>query len=96
MQGACGAHYVVLRRAVKALAQLDALLSMAQVAQQDGCAADGVHTHHRHNTARYVRPEVLPDDAPCCLRVRDGRHPVLDALRPGEVVPNDVELTVRV
>lgn len=37
LQAVCGTHYVVLRRAVKALAQLDALLSMAHVAQQEGC-----------------------------------------------------------
>lgn len=120
LQTDCGAHYVVLRQAVKALAQLDALLSMALVAQQQGCvamcmiaAAYGTclvlyhcitvcvlsvcvcRKRHLCLHCRYVRPEVLSDDVPCCLRVEQGRHPVLDALRPGQVVPNDVSLMVR-
>ncbi|MBL8851994.1 MAG: DNA mismatch repair protein MutS, partial [Planctomycetaceae bacterium] len=37
---------------------------------------------------RYCRPEISSDPV---LDIRDGRHPVLDALRPsGEFVPNDI------
>ncbi len=39
---------------------------------------------------RYVRPEVGPG---LRIRIRDGRHPVLETLMPeGEFVPNDAEL----
>jgi len=39
---------------------------------------------------RYCRPEITADPV---LDIRDGRHPVLDALKPsGEFVPNDVVL----
>ena len=39
---------------------------------------------------RYCRPEITTDPL---LDIRDGRHPVLDRLRPsGEFVPNDVVL----
>jgi len=39
---------------------------------------------------RYCRPEITTDPV---LDIRDGRHPVLDKLRPtGEFVPNDVVL----
>jgi DNA mismatch repair protein MutS len=39
-------------------------------------------------TRQYVRPEI--DDAPV-LRIREGRHPVLEqSLPPGTFVPNDV------
>ncbi len=39
---------------------------------------------------RYCRPEITTDPV---LDIRDGRHPVLDKLRPtGEFVPNDVIL----
>ncbi|MFO1093415.1 MAG: DNA mismatch repair protein MutS [Planctomycetaceae bacterium] len=41
---------------------------------------------------RYCRPEITTEPV---LDIRDGRHPVLDALRPsGEFVPNDVRLGV--
>jgi len=41
---------------------------------------------------RYCRPEITSDPV---LDIRDGRHPVLDALRPsGEFVPNDIVLGV--
>ena len=41
-------------------------------------------------TRRYCRPEITSEPV---LDIRDGRHPVLDALRPsGEFVPNDVVL----
>ncbi|MGE3316969.1 MAG: DNA mismatch repair protein MutS [Planctomycetaceae bacterium] len=39
---------------------------------------------------RYCRPEVSPEPV---LDIREGRHPVLDRLKPsGEFVPNDVRL----
>ncbi len=37
---------------------------------------------------------MLPDDAPCRVHITQGRHPVLDALHPGSMVPNDVHLDV--
>ena len=39
---------------------------------------------------RYCRPEITDEPV---LDIREGRHPVLDALRPsGEFVPNDIRL----
>ena len=44
----------------------------------------------------YCRPTLLPDDddAPATIRIRDGRHPILDATLAGgkSFVPNSVEL----
>jgi DNA mismatch repair protein MutS len=46
------------------------------------------------NQRRYCRPTIVADPI---LQIRDGRHPVLDKLRPaGEFVPNDVGLGSRV
>ena len=40
--------------------------------------------------ARYCRPEITED---AVLDIREGRHPVLDRLKPsGEFVPNDVQI----
>jgi len=66
-----------IRAAAEAVAELDALQSLAEVARQDG----------------WVRPEV---DASDCLRIRAGRHPVVEPLlatQGGDAfVPNDCEL----
>lgn len=41
-------------------------------------------------SARYCRPEIADEPV---LEIREGRHPVLDRLKPsGEFVPNDVQL----
>lgn len=41
-------------------------------------------------SARYCRPEITDEPV---LDIRDGRHPVLDRLKPsGEFVPNDVRM----
>jgi DNA mismatch repair protein MutS len=41
---------------------------------------------------RYCRPQIVTEPV---LEIRDGRHPVLDRLRPGgEFVPNDIVLGV--
>src|SRR5262249_55713386 len=40
--------------------------------------------------ARYCRPEITAEPV---LDIREGRHPVLDRLKPsGEFVPNDVQI----
>ena len=76
----CAGEFVRLRAAVRAAAGLDALHSLAALARQDG----------------YCRPTLLPDDddAPATIRIRDGRHPILDATLAGgkSFVPNSVEL----
>lgn len=58
----------------RALAQLDALVGLAECAHERG----------------YARPQVNPGPV---IEILDGRHPVLEILRPGEpFVPNDVRL----
>ncbi len=58
----------------------------AAVAQLDVLASFAKTARER----AWVRPEV--DDGPQ-IDIRDGRHPVLDAILPaGELVPNDVDL----
>ncbi|WP_437231240.1 DNA mismatch repair protein MutS [Planctomicrobium sp. SH661] len=43
-------------------------------------------------SANYCRPKIVEE---ACLEIRNGRHPVLDRLKPsGEFVPNDVLLGV--
>jgi len=56
----------------RALAVLDVLASLAEVAALNG----------------YTRPELAEDDV---LEIRDGRHPVVERLLPGQArfVPND-------
>ncbi len=65
------AEIPALQETARALAILDAVASLAQVAREN----------------RYVRPEV--DDS-AALEIRDGRHPVLEALQEEKFVPNDV------
>ena len=76
----CAGEFIRLRAAVRAAAGLDALHSLAALARQDG----------------YCRPTLLPDDddAPATVRIRDGRHPILDATLTGgkTFVPNSVDL----
>lgn len=38
---------------------------------------------------RYVKPELVSKKQ---LKIKNGRHPVVEKLRPGQFVPNDVEL----
>ncbi|KAK9814927.1 hypothetical protein WJX73_002195 [Symbiochloris irregularis] len=65
--------YLPFRSAVQALAALDALHSLAMVAQSHG----------------YVRPEFVPSNGEPQLVIKAGRHPVLDAILDEPVVPND-------
>ncbi len=63
-----------LQQTAHALATLDVLASLAQVAAEN----------------RYVRPGISEDRT---LRIKDGRHPVLEQLLAGEkFVPNDTSL----
>ena len=63
-----------LQRTAAALAAVDVLAALAEVAQERD----------------YVRPQVDDGDA---ITIRDGRHPVVEALNNDErFVPNDVEL----
>ncbi|HEX4952339.1 MAG TPA: DNA mismatch repair protein MutS [Thermoanaerobaculia bacterium] len=63
-----------LSRLAEALAQLDVLAALAEVAAR----------------GRWVRPEIGPPGAP--IRVREGRHPVVEAASREAFVPNDAEL----
>lgn len=69
-------RYALLRGAAAALAQLDALSSLALVACNDG----------------YCRPAFEPADAAPCVEIVGGRHPMLDRLLAGDFVPNDARL----
>ncbi|MBQ6668986.1 MAG: DNA mismatch repair protein MutS, partial [Deltaproteobacteria bacterium] len=63
-----------LQKTAAALAAVDVLAALAEVAQERD----------------YVRPQVDDGDA---ITIRDGRHPVVEALNNDErFVPNDVEL----
>ncbi len=60
----------------------------AILAELDVLATLGVLAVRRN----YCRPEIVTEPM---LDVRDGRHPVLDRLKPsGEFVPNDIRLGV--
>lgn len=62
--GRVAASAAPLRRSTRALASLDALLSLAKVSGMPG----------------YVRPRLLDDSEPAALRIEAGRHPILEAL----------------
>ena len=60
-----------LQASALVLAQLDVLVSLAELARERG----------------YCRPQLVAEP---CLKIIDGRHPVLDILEPqGTFVPND-------
>ena len=70
-----------IQHSVGILAELDVLMALAEVAQN-------------HD---YTRPR-FPDEyrRPPCLRIEEGRHPVLEQLDPEKLfVPNDVLLDAR-
>ena len=69
-------HYGALRGAAAAMAELDALRSLALVAAGDG----------------YARPELNADEAPFELTIEGGRHPLLDRLLGPAFVPTDTSL----
>eukprot|EP00850_Spirogloea_muscicola_P002457 SM000009S23586 [mRNA] locus=s9:964727:971847:+ [translate_table: standard] len=68
--------YADFRGAVRALAALDCLHSLALVARNTG----------------YVRPVFARHDEPAQLIIREGRHPVLEAQLAERFVPNDTLL----
>lgn len=67
---------LVCREAVSALAELDALQALAEVASSPG----------------YCRPVFLPDDQPQQIVITDGKHPMLDLALDGAAVGNSLEL----
>jgi DNA mismatch repair protein MSH3 len=71
-----GSLYGPMRAAAAALAELDALASLAATSRLPG----------------YVRPTFVCDGAPTQLRIADGRHPMLDALLNGAFIANDCAL----
>ena len=74
----CKEHYYSLRSCIHSLATLDCLMSLAKVAQRAG----------------YVRPTLLPSDAPQAITIDDGRHPIIEQLLQDEpFVPNSTALT---
>ena len=44
-------------------------------------------------SSRYVRPDFVSEDQPPQLRLIASRHPVLDVVSSGQMVPNDIELS---
>ena len=40
-----------------------------------------------------MRPRFISEESAPCLHITGGRHPVLDALMEGTVVPNDAEMS---
>ncbi len=62
-----------IQQTAAAVAQVDVLLSLAQVSVEQG----------------YTRPEIRADGK---IRIRDGRHPVVEKLQDAPFVPNDTEL----
>eukprot|EP00873_Tetraselmis_striata_P036058 jgi/Tetstr1/456322/TSEL_004102.t1 len=70
-------HYSQFRSAAAALSELDALLSLSQVSSAPG----------------FCRPSFVGEDAAPRVRIRGGRHPMMDALLPGGCVPNDTALS---
>ena len=69
-----------------AAGRVEALHAFADAAAELDVLASFAARAARHG---YVRPELVDDPV---LRVRDGRHPVLDELLGDRFVPNDVEL----
>lgn len=64
------------REAVAAVAQLDALQSLASLAASPG----------------YTRPEFVDDSEPQQLLIEQGKHPMLDLVLDGAAVGNTLEL----
>ncbi|KAJ7098058.1 DNA mismatch repair protein MSH3 [Mycena belliarum] len=71
-------HYAIMRDATNKLATADCLLSLAHVALRDN----------------YVKPQFTDDDDNSdTLEIIDGRHPMVEALRPDPFVPNTILFT---
>ena len=70
-------HFPMYRRAVHSLAALDCLISFASLSVRQG----------------YVKPVILDDDASYGFyEVKQGRHPILEAISQDVFVPNDISL----
>eukprot|EP00793_Prasinoderma_coloniale_P005709 PRCOL_00004183-RA len=76
---AAGTHYAPMAGTARALAELDALLSLATVAEAEG----------------FVRPHVPAESAPVEVRLEGCWHPVLSPMMGGGFVPNDYHLGAR-
>ncbi|MFN7963090.1 MAG: DNA mismatch repair protein MutS [Thermoanaerobaculia bacterium] len=74
LQAAIAAEGPRLSALAEALAVVDGLVALAEVAE----------------THRYCRPEILPAGGP--IRIREGRHPVVELASREAFVPNDTEL----
>ncbi|MDZ4831501.1 MAG: DNA mismatch repair protein MutS [Phycisphaerae bacterium] len=70
---AIAAHAEALGRYADAVASLDALRSLADIARRE----------------RWAMPTIVDEPT---LRIRDGRHPVLEAILRERFVPNDCDL----
>ncbi|KAI8103790.1 hypothetical protein M9435_006317 [Picochlorum sp. BPE23] len=70
-------HFSMYRRAVHSLAALDCLISFASLSVRQG----------------YVKPKILDDDGSYGFyEVKEGRHPILEAISQDVFVPNDISL----
>lgn len=67
-------NIINLKTISAALAELDVLVSLAQVAKSN----------------RYVRPQIVSGDSP--LDIKEGRHPVVEAISKERFVANDAYL----
>ncbi len=65
-----------IQQTAERVATLDVLCTLAEVA------------HHNN----YCRPELLEKDAPVCIQIEHGRHPLLEKLSSEPFIPNDVHL----
>ncbi|GAB2227698.1 hypothetical protein Droror1_Dr00009525 [Drosera rotundifolia] len=68
--------YADFQAAVQAFAALDCLYSLAILSRNKN----------------YVRPVFVDDDQPVQIRIRSGRHPVLESILQDNFVPNDTDL----
>lgn len=73
-------HYQRHRQAVRCLAELDALCSLASVAKSQG----------------YCRPVIHDNEEKGFLKITGGRHPIVSQLKHGDeqYVANDTNLQV--
>eukprot|EP00045_Choanoeca_perplexa_P010758 m.111402 g.111402 ORF g.111402 m.111402 type:complete len:1062 (+) comp15382_c0_seq4:58-3243(+) len=69
-------HYDDLRSGISALADFDCLLSLSEVARQQG----------------YVKPTLVQSDQEASLHVKGGRHPMVAAALADQYVANDGQL----
>lgn len=69
-------HIPELQKYAEVLAVFDVIASLARVARSN----------------KYVKPVMVSDSNQKILKIKSGRHPVLECLETGRFVPNDVNL----